>query len=64
MGINIYQRMLDEMQLFGYCDADWEEDVVEFKSTSRYFFKLVGGIVSWRRSNPPFPYQVLKQNMW
>ena len=39
MGMKICERMLDAMQLFGYCDADWEEDVVEFKSTSRYCFK-------------------------
>ena len=60
---NICERMLDAIQLFGYCDVDWEEDVFEFKSTSRYCFKQVDGIVSWRRSNPPFPYQVLKKNM-
>lgn len=38
----------DEQTMFyGYCDADWAEDVSDRKSNTGYLFKLFGGTISW-----------------
>ncbi|WVZ84014.1 hypothetical protein U9M48_031098 [Paspalum notatum var. saurae] len=35
------------LQLQGYTDADWQEDLDHQKSTSGYIFILAGGAISW-----------------
>ena len=36
------------VDLTGYCDADWADDIDDRKSTSGYVFNLCGSPVSWR----------------
>ncbi len=36
------------IEVMGYCDADWAEDMDECKSTSGYMIKVNGNVVSWQ----------------
>lgn len=33
--------------LFGYCDADWTEDLDQRRSTSKYVFVMHSAAISW-----------------
>lgn len=43
----VYKREPNDLNLIGYADADWANDINDRKSISGYVFKLFGSTVSW-----------------
>ncbi len=40
-------------EVLGYCDADWDGDLEDRRSTTRFVFMIGGGTISWSSKGQP-----------
>jgi hypothetical protein len=49
----IFHETKSQLQVHGYTDVDWADNVLDRKSTSGFMFSFESGIVSWSRKKQP-----------
>ena len=53
-----YGGSYSNLQVVGYCDADYAGDIDSRKSTTGYVFLLNGGAISWNSKKQPIKLRV------
>jgi len=53
INFGILYKKTNDCQVMGYCDADYAGDCATRRSTTRYFFSLGSGAISWCSKRQP-----------